>query len=65
MTGNVTEDDIEVALEQMEAMKLKLVLLHDSNEMSLTYFDMTKFKAPILRFYSDKKRSDYVRKVSY
>ncbi len=61
MTGDINEYDIQVTLEQMEAMKLKLVLIQNFNETSSTDFNMDKFKAPILKYYTDDLRYNYVR----
>ena len=63
MSGDISEFDIQIILAQMEIMKLKLVLLQDYNEASLSYYDITKFKAPILRYYTDKTRYNFVRQV--
>ncbi len=60
MSGDVSENDVKTGLQQMQAMKLKIVLLQNENETSLNYFDVSKFKAPILKYYSDKTRINYV-----
>ena len=61
MAGNITEYDVEVALEQMEAMKLKVVLLQDFNDTAVSFFDMNKFKTPIMKYHTDKQ-SKFVRR---
>ncbi len=47
MSGNVTQQDIQLALRQTEAMKTKLILLQDYQGNN---FDMNKFKVPVLKY---------------
>lgn len=57
MSGNITMHDIDVILQQMEAMTLRVLLLQDFNENFNQHFET--LRVPILK-YSTKNDSNKV-----